>query len=91
MGQTRTSASKHTVEIVTNTAFKKKHFNIVIICAKTEGVFSSSNCHLLIFKGIIKVGVGQKKTKCLKIKPKPFFFHSDAENSKEKELFQSFP
>lgn len=49
MGQTSTSAS-NMVEIVTSSVLKKELYSLMIICDNTEGVLSSSNCHLLIFK-----------------------------------------
>lgn len=49
MGQTSTSASNR-VEIVTSGVLKKELYSLMTICDNTEGVLSSSNCHLLIFK-----------------------------------------
>lgn len=49
-GSNKRLSLKHRVEIVTSSVLKKELYSLMIICDNTEGVLSSSNCHLHILK-----------------------------------------
>lgn len=49
-GSNKRLSLKHKAEIVTSSVLRKELYSLMIVCDNTEGVLSSSNCHLLIFK-----------------------------------------